>query len=349
MRKWKAVIGFVLLAAALDALLGFGLARLYGRVKTGDNGGLLNYTLSRHAQVLLLGSSRMRHHAMPSVLSQQLSLKTLNAGMDGQDFLYAVMLLDLWKRSHPPPQIIVLHVDPESLARYDEELHVATVFSFYYDRSALVRQILNQRSPFERLKYLSRSYRANGKVLSILKNLCVQPDNHFDGFQALKGTFVPGQGAAQPSGPADPASALPCWDFKVRLFAELVAYCRQNGTRLFLVHSPRYHELKAVHDAWVRSLQRFLAAYPGVQFIDLSAWACPGAFEGKADLFRDGSHLNSRGARVFSELLAARLRASTRHSHVAALDNIHAPEPPMNSTPRRSSRSALTGSKAGRQ
>ena len=77
--------------------------------------------LSRDAQVLLLGSSRMRHHAMPAVLNRTLSLTAYNAGMDGQDFLYSIILFELWQRSHAPPKAIVLNIDSDSFEKSGEK------------------------------------------------------------------------------------------------------------------------------------------------------------------------------------------------------------------------------------
>src|SRR5947209_5284301 len=120
-RRVFTLIAVVVLVVGMDIGLGAALERLYRKTRTGESGGLINDALTHSAQVLLLGSSRMRHHAMPSVLNQKLSLTAFNAGMDGQDFLYAVMLFDLWQRSNPPPKAIVLNVDSDSFQKSDEE------------------------------------------------------------------------------------------------------------------------------------------------------------------------------------------------------------------------------------
>src|SRR6185503_72737 len=145
-RRLYIFIGVAALIVVMDIVLGASLNRLYRKTHTGESGGLINDALSRHAQILLLGSSRMRHHAMPAVLNRKLSLTAFNAGMDGQDFLYAMMLFDVWQRSNAPPKAIVLNIDPDSFEKSDDELQRAGIFSFYYDDSSLVRQILSQRS-----------------------------------------------------------------------------------------------------------------------------------------------------------------------------------------------------------
>jgi hypothetical protein len=291
----------------MDIAIGASLNRLYRKTRTGESGGLINDALSRHVQVLLLGSSRMRHHAMPAVLNRKLSLTAYNAGMDGQDFLYAMMLFDLWQRTNAPPKAVVLNVDPDSFQKNDDELQRAGIFSFYYDNSPLVRQILNERSRFERLKFLSRAYRANGKVLAICKNLFTHTVPDFDGFEPLSGGLF----AQTVTAPCESIPTLnEFWRLKVECFTRLADYCTNHGTRLVLVQSPRYREDARAHDAWVNVLSQFLATYPTVEFVDLSTCAHPDVFRDKPELFKDGSHLNAHGAEIFSTMLADALQTS---------------------------------------
>jgi hypothetical protein len=315
MRRFFIFIGVAALIVIMDITVGASLGWLYRKTRTGETGGLINDALTRHAQVLLLGSSRMRHHGMPAVLNRKLSLTAFNAGMDGQDFLYAVMLFDLWQRSNPPPTAIILNIDSDSFEKNDEELQRAGVFSFYYDDSPLVRQILNQRSRFERLKFLSRAYRANGKVFAIAKNLFSHPDSDFDGFEPLSGQLSP---QTVPARHETVPTLTEFWSLKVECFKRLADYCTQHGTRLVLVQSPRFREDTRAHDAWVNVLSQFLASYPAVEFVDLSACAHPDVFQEKPELFKDGSHLNTHGAEIFSTMLADALQTKP-HSHLSKM------------------------------
>jgi hypothetical protein len=215
------------------------------------------------------------------------------------------MLFDLWQRSNAPPKVIVLHIDSDSFQRNDEELQRAEVFSFYYDASPLVREILNERSRFEWLKFISHAYRANGKVLAIAKNLFAHPSPDFDGFEPLSGNLSHELYASQPERIPTVAEF---WSLKVGCFKILVDYCKKHGTRLVLVQSPRYREDSRAHHTWVNVLSEFLASYPEAEFVDLSTCACPDVFQNKAELFKDGSHLNARGAEIFSTMLADALQ-----------------------------------------
>ncbi len=303
------MLALVLLVVVLDRALGLGLGYLYKKTRTGEAGGFINAALSTKAQVLLLGSSRMRHHVDPAVLSRSLSLRVYNAGLDGQDFLYAAMLMDLWQRSNPPPRAIVLHVDWNTFLKDEDELKRTSVFSFYIGESHLVRNIIYERSALEPLKYLSCSFRANGKVLPIVKNLFASGQDPLDGFRPLSGTMritTPRQTATTPGPAVDPSCF---WDLKVQCFKQLAAYCRQNGTRLLLFHSPQLAEGRARHDAWVAALGVWLADYPDVDFIEISEFTRPDIFADRPELFVDSTHLNAKGAEIVSGLLAPELKA----------------------------------------
>jgi hypothetical protein len=302
----REAIRFVILLVAFDLAVGAGLGQLYQRTTTGEGGGLLNYALSKDPDVLVLGSSRAKHHIDPAVLSKKLSMTTFNAGINGQELLYAVMLVDLWKHRHAPPRAIVLQIDANTFEWSDDELAKTSVFSYYADENDRVREILYSRSDFERLKYLSRSYRFNGKVFPILKNLLAHPDHEFDGYVALDGTIdLTAQEPIVSDGSKSDSERFS--ERSVAYFRELVEYCRQGHTQLFLINSPRFREYREDHDAWLDSLSRFLVAFPDVQFINIDEFTHPSLFADRMDMFKDTAHLNARGSQEYSKLLATAL------------------------------------------
>jgi hypothetical protein len=317
-RGLRSALAFVFLVVVLDRSLGLVLEHLYKKTRSGEMGGLINGALSTRAQVLLLGSSRMQHHVDPEVLSRKLSLSVYNAGLDGEDFLYAAMLMDLWQRYDPPPRMIILQVDPFSFTKSTGELKRSSIFSFYLDESDLVRQVIYQQSALEPFKYVSSCYRANGKVLPIFKNLFAPDYDPLNGFRPLSGTMAappPGQNSGTPGLWEDPAEF---WDFKVKCFKKLAMTCHRNGTRLFLFHSPRFAESRAHHDAWVAALKALLSDYPDVEFIDISEFTYPKVFANRPELYVDNVHLNAKGAEILSDLLASTIQARLRQSSMAA-------------------------------
>jgi hypothetical protein len=301
MRK---TILFLLLMIALDRIVGAALDRLYRGTMAGEAGGLINLALQKDADILVFGSSRAKQHIVPAILGSRLSATVFNAGVNGQEFLYSAILLDLWKREHKAPKAIVLHVDPTSFIRMEDEIQKTSVFSAFYDRSERVREIVAMRGKYERLKYLSYSYRFNGKVLPILKNFLQRPDIAFDGYESLGGASDLSWWTTALANPKE--SQGPFSDVKLRLLDDIAKWSRENGTKLFLVHSPYWRSDPVAMQTWLARMATLSAPYPGVEFINISEQSHPEVFS-RPDLFRDGNHLNAKGARIFSSLLADEL------------------------------------------
>jgi hypothetical protein len=301
-RRVLTVILFVAAFVALDQVVGLTLEKLYFRTRTGEGGGLINEALTKNPDILLLGSSRMKHHLDPGVLEEELSMSAYNAGVNGQEFFYAAMLLDVRKTECKRPKIIILNVDRNSLADLPAEIPKARVFSYYVDRSALVRKILAEQSPLDRVKYWSRSFRANEKVFPIFKNVLARPKADGNGFEALPGTIK----VAHP----DLKDVLPFSEFKKEIFREIVNSCRQSGTKLILLNSPEYisdprqTELQAV---WRGRMRTFLAEFPDVDFLEINGFTYPKVFSDR-NLYKDSAHLNGTGAEIFSRMVAKAVR-----------------------------------------
>jgi hypothetical protein len=309
----KRVIIFALLVVLLDRGLGSIIARVQRQSFTGDFGGLLNYALRQEPEVLVLGSSRAQYHIMPSVLTKQLGLSAYNAGHKGQDFLYAVMLYDLWKRRHPPPKILVLTIDIESLIPRETEINTAHILAPYLDESPLVREILYSGSPFNRYEYLSSTYRFNGAVLSLAKHAFNRPPSSFDGFPAGTGGLLdPARetgvmNALDQTRTAAEMANVPFSPQKVGYLRALAEETARNGTRFFLVHTPIFRQDEAAHRVWVEKLQTTLAGMAGVQFLDLCITTHPKLFT-RPELYFNLNHLNPAGARILTELLAEEIK-----------------------------------------
>lgn len=308
----KQIIVFVLLAVLLDRGLGSVLARIDRQSFTGDKGGLLNYALEQEPQILVLGSSRAQYHIMPSVLTKELGLTAYNAGLKGEDFLYAVMLYDLWKRDHPPPKILVLTIEIESLIPRETEINAAHFVAAHLDESPLVREILYSGSPFKRFEYLSRTYRFNGDVLSLARHAFDRPPPGYDGFTVGVGALDPTRetGVLNALDQDRTAAEMAHVTFsaqKVRYLRALAEETARNGTRLFLVHTPLFRQDEAAHSLWLQKLQATLSDMPGVQFVDLCTATHPELFT-RPELYRNLNHLNAAGAEILTAMLAQEIK-----------------------------------------
>ena len=308
----KRVLIFVLLAFLIDRGLGFALERANAHNLTGDRGGNLNYALSQDAEILVLGSSRAQYHILPSVLKQQLSMSTYNAGLKGQDFLYSVMLFDLWKRRHRAPRAIVMTIDIESLTERETEVATAQIVAPYLDESELVREILFSASPFKRVEFLSRTYRFNGELFSMARHMLSRPSPGFDGFAVSPGVLNPATetgvlNALDQNQTAMEMAERPFSARKLKYLRALAEESAGNGTRLFLLHTPLFRQDPRAHRLWIERLKPTLAQLPNVELIDICQATHPELFF-RPELYRNLNHVNVRGAEILTRLLADELR-----------------------------------------
>lgn len=307
----KRLVAFVLLVVALDWAIGSTIAHFYRRTYTGERGGLTNYALTKDADILVLGSSRAQYQVMPAVLHERLSLTAFNAGLKGHDFMYSVMLYDLWRRRHGAPRAILLQMDIESLLDRPSELEAAQIFSPYLDESPLVREILYSASPSKRLAYLSRAYRFNGKAFSIAANLFSHQNFQFDGFLAATGVLKPGTSIMFANALDQDALAIdqarrPYSETKLRYLRLLSEQAARDQTLLVLFHTPLYQQDQAAHQLWMTRMKEAIGQMP-IGVIDICAASHPELFA-NPQIYSDTNHINAEGAVLLSTILGNELR-----------------------------------------
>jgi hypothetical protein len=305
----------VLCVVALDLGGGAVLHWMFLRTDSGERGGLSNFALKRDTDILVLGSSRAQFQIMPSVISDRLSLHAFNAGLKGHDFLYSAALYDLWARRHSPPRAVVLTVDVESFLHRPTEAAATQVLAPYVGESDLLREILKTDGPQKSVELLFRTYRYNGKVLVIAKNLFTHTDPKFDGFLAQTGTLrsidtqrmqIP-NALDQEKAPMAYARA-PFWEMKLEMLRRLGAQASRHDTIVLLIHAPLYHQDLAAHKIWIDRMRSVVAEMPGIEFVDLCEAARPASFPNERELFYDVNHLNAQGAAILSNLVADELQ-----------------------------------------
>jgi len=177
---------FFALLVAVDFGIGGAVSELYRRAPHGANWTKENWLLDGHFDVVVFGSSRALRHYVPSVIEKETGLSVFNAGQNGQYMLYAYGLEQLLL-SRYSPKMIVLDVLPSFIIKADnpeEEFERLSTLSPFIDNSS-VKQLLVGDRFFEGLKYASRMYRYNSKILSILENFRSPPNNVDNGYDSV--------------------------------------------------------------------------------------------------------------------------------------------------------------------
>jgi len=177
---------FIAIFLALDWSTGTTLDWLYKKAPHGSNWTKVNWLLEDQFDVVIFGSSRAFRHYIPSIISEETGMRVFNAGQNGQYLRYAYALEQLMLIKHAP-QVIVLDVVPNFIVKLPnpkEEDDRLAVLSPYIDNKH-VKEMLTRGMFFEELKYCSKTFRYNSKVLTILDNIRVGPGVVDNGFVPL--------------------------------------------------------------------------------------------------------------------------------------------------------------------
>ena len=292
---------FLLLFLMLDQGAGALLGLLYKKAPHGANWTKVNWLLEERFDVVIFGSSRAFRHYVPHIIEEKLGLSVFNAGQNGQYMCYAYALEQLMFQRHTP-KIIVLDVTPNFIVRMgnpSEEFERLSSLSPFISND-YVRQLVTRDKFFEKMKYVSRTYRYNSKILSILDNIRLGPgkvDNGFEPvgdvrFHARNGFLI------------DAINTIKVDSFKLDLLREFVHSAQEKNVKVVAVFSPVAGTLNdptleviKLYDKIFHSLN-----VPFYNFARVDSHIC-----GDKNFFMDFIHLDQTGAEEFSMDFAAAL------------------------------------------
>lgn len=284
----------------------------FQRTTSGEAGGSVNKVLKEKIDMVILGSSRAVLQYDPRILGAKLNMAAYNAGCNGQNLHYARGIVDLVLKRQTP-SIAIMDIDAGSVQDAAVDLNKATVLAPFMGDSGVIKNMLYSKGVFERLKYLSRSFRFNSKVLSILKNLFLE-DTSMDGFTPNTTIMDPEQYPDIMQGDMEPEPAM------MQLLRETISALKAAGTHVVLVVSPRWTKEGKVPSYRMPALRaiRELAQREQVSFLAVTIESAS-VFQ-KSEYYKDPAHLNAEGARIFSEILAAKLASLMENQFAPVCD-----------------------------
>jgi hypothetical protein len=291
MSKKKYAIKFLCLLGIFiisDIIIGTGLQSLYFRQKQGKYYNLTYALEQQTADILILGSSRAMHHYNPDIISDSLQMSCFNAGYDGQSILCHKAFLDVIIGRYTP-KVIILDVNTAELDISDKSYDMLSVLNPYVKRHPILRETVKMRSPFEKIKHLSRVYPYNsvlGRTVMGSLNFKTR-DVTENGFYAIKGVFIDSLKEVT-------YKEVPLDNNKINAFNQFLSDCTSRGISVYVVQSPSFqYETNNSN-----SMSYIIAACEQLQIPFIS-------YQNREDfadsrLFRDPTHLNDIGADKFS-------------------------------------------------
>lgn len=246
----------------------------------------------KEADVLVLGSSRANHHYVPEVIKEEMGLSCYNAGRDGKDIIYADMVLRAFAERCTP---IFLLLDLSESMLDGSWNYSTTDMNCFYGASKPVTDIIDETADWQmRLKLLSNLYRYNN-TLPWLFEAYRNKDKDSDGYipLAAEDNFMSfHQSEGKP--------------FRVdgtclHYIKDILAFCKQKDIQVVGVISPSLSYTSNGFEQWVSNF----FAQQGFETFD---YGRAEKYIRNSSLFYDATHLNDKGARLFTEEVVSRLK-----------------------------------------
>jgi len=292
---------FLALLVLVDFSIGGAIGELYRRAPHGANWTKENWLLDGHFDIVVFGSSRALRHYVPSVIEKATGLSVFNAGQNGQYMLYAYGLEQLLLARYAP-KMIILDVLPSFIIKADnptEEFERLSTLSPFIENSS-VRQLLVGGRFFEGLKYASRMYRYNSKILSILENFRSPQNNVDNGYEKIgtvrfhdRNPFI-----------VDSLQKVAVDSFKLDILRRFIRSARSQNVLVVASFSPISGPLSQ-RSTKVLKMFSDLFAETNTPFLNYSTPDYKQYWDKK--LFIDIIHMDENGAEMFSHDFAGRL------------------------------------------
>jgi len=281
-----------------DRGIGALMKSLYFRQQSGD-GYLINYAIdSTEADIIVLGSSRAKHSYIPEIFHDSLQMTCYNGGRDGTNhilFNYAQFKLIIKRYK---PEVIIFDIRPEDLAYSVDEYDMLAPLLPFYKAHPEIRDLMNQRSPFEKMKQISHIYPFNSMIFQIIMgNLEFNKKRkpHYNGYVPFHGSKL--------SGTADTVyvSDSGTDEYKISLLEEMMETCISSNIKLIFVYSPtwNYSGQNRYDTLFTRLIETHSADYKNMSNLPV--------FMENPGYFYDRTHLNEEGATIFSTMLTREL------------------------------------------
>lgn len=292
----------LVLVVASDFLLGNLLEYFYFRIKPSAPEFYTTYALNKAEEdIIVFGSSRAQHHYDPDPFEDNLHRTFYNTGKDGQGILYSfVVLKSILKRSQKS-RIILLDINPDEFHSYQQDYDRLKELLPYYHSNNAVKEIVDLKGPFEKIKAYSYLYRYNSLFLTIvIHNLSVDSDFTEKGFEPILDQVW--------------QEELGNWwleeqiDFtEVELFKKFLIEAQNANCEVYVVISPTYRKYR-------RQTQSIQIAEKICRDLNVPLFNYDQnpLFLNNRMLFVDPTHLNDDGAKLYSEIISSQLATNNQ-------------------------------------
>ena len=295
------LIFFLLIVFVLDYSIGSVLRHYYFTQKYGEYYSRTYAIEKTDADVLILGSSKAAHQYHSEIIAKGLKLSCYNAGSGGSSIFYHYAIFKAVLKRHTP-KIIILDIT-RAFIKHKDSYDRLSVLLPYYERHPELRSIIELRSPYEKIKLISKIYPYNSMLFSIIIGN-IELDAKFKKKQNkdING-YIPLNGVWTNSIKIDSIPAGYELDSnQIKLFESMIKDCERINLKLYVVHSPDFIIKKVAEKSNLAGKE--IAKKYHVELLDHYQ---DSLFLNNSKYFFDISHFNDEGAKVFSKIIVDKI------------------------------------------
>lgn len=294
MKKYLIKIAlFSVIIIIVDMAFGKVCDYLRDHTKGGFSGNIHYICEQCEEDIIMMGSSRMKHHYVPQVFEDSLGMSCYNAGIDGNGIITAYGFLEMILERYKP-KMIFYDVNGFDLYSDDNTKYLSTLKPYYY--CADVPEIFSDVNTLEQMKMMSSLYRYNSSFLGLLGDN-YHPLQQFDrGYWPLT--------TVMDYDPELPDTGIPheIDSLKLQYVDRFIDLAYKHDVMLVFSVSPTY---------WGKYMKGEFAPIEsickseGVPFVDFyfNDVICS-----SKDYWADATHLNDKGAVCFSKKMCDSLK-----------------------------------------
>lgn len=295
-------IVFIALFIAADYGIGLLFNTLEKRVADypiGNANAYLKAVNNIDEDIVIIGESRASCHFIPAVLEDSLNMTAINAATHGSSMTQQAAVIRMMLERHVP-KLLLWEVNPMGLMDkwIDEELEGMMNLAPFYGEDSLSRNLICQRSEFEHIKMLFKSYRNNNKLTDYLIILLRGQYN-----DPLKGyTRFPVTGK-------HPSKKIVTYEEdlsqeKLNLLKETLQYIQKKECTVVLVSSPQWGVSNLNETSQARAFGALVDSL-GIPYLN---HRYDERFKSDSTYYKDAYHLNEKGANAYMQFFIPELK-----------------------------------------
>lgn len=291
-----ALFAFVILLIVFDRGLGQLFQYTYKTSKYGILARQVHCLTAPAEDILILGSSRAAHHYIPSIFQDSLNMTCYNAGSDGMCIYYHYVILSSWIKKHIPQLVLYDVTETDILSSNSSTFSLEAALerlSPHYKTQPEIDSLFSLQGWRRTLKMHSMMYRYNSKLVQLIK--CYFIPSHEDaGYEAVYGQLPDSMNI-----PVINNIATNYELNKETYLCKLIQMAKRENIKLIFINSPRY---EVGHSAAMDRIKQIAEtnAIPFIDMVNTPALMYP-------KYFRDESHLNNEGAKIFSRCVVGHI------------------------------------------